>query len=403
MAYNKEAERLSTGQIDRYRRVDVAKPQDAAKSIPAKPAWTARRVLKAIAAVLKGAGKPALLAALGLIVVWCLGRIMEAIHGSAVFDITLTYWLGLVIFILLALWVIGSGTAAFEDFGKARDKRLAVISWFLFGALVFTVFLGLKGYRISSEGLFAAVAGSAENSRQSTFLLFKFHSLNPMLPLNLAASKLMGAGWDMESLTPYVWSWNVLFAFFIWSLAYGIVILMQKDKRGAKSVHLFFAAFALLILIILKSVSRPTVEQMMVIQAAAAILLVFQVLLTYATLRAAAAGVDEETQKSDPFWSSATEKEPAPQKRFIGLPPSATALVLALFLIVPILADLHNRFLTAHSSNRVVQHISANQAGSGPQLVAVTALSIRSGPANGDDVLGILPKGKSVQVLDKIG
>jgi hypothetical protein len=69
---------------------------------------------------------------------------MEALHGNAIFDITLTYWLGLVIFALLALWVIGSGAAAIEDFGKARDKRLAVISWIFFGALIVAVLLTLK-------------------------------------------------------------------------------------------------------------------------------------------------------------------------------------------------------------------------------------------------------------------
>jgi hypothetical protein len=83
------------------------------------------------------------------------------------------------------------------------------------------------------------MAGSAENSRQANFLLFKFHSLNPMLALNLAASKLAGIEWGLESLAPFVWSWNALFAFFIWSIAYGIVILMQKDKRGAKAFTSF--------------------------------------------------------------------------------------------------------------------------------------------------------------------
>jgi hypothetical protein len=261
--------------------------------------------------------------------------------------------------------------------------------------------LTLKGYRVSSEGLFASMAGSAENSRQANFLLFKFHSLNPMLALNLAASKLAGIEWGLESLAPFVWSWNALFAFFIWSIAYGIVILMQKDKRGAKSVHLFFAAFGLLTLIVLKSVSTPTVEQMMVIQAAAAILLVFQVLLAYATIRAMAQGPDDEQPKSDPFRVYSPEEKQALSKRFVGLPPSAVALALALFLLLPLLADLQNQFERSYTSNRIVRQIQMNQAGSAPKFVSAAALSIRSGPANGDDVLGILPKGTSVEVVDK--
>jgi hypothetical protein len=362
---------------------------------------TAGNILQTVGAVLKAAGKPALLAGLGLIVVWCLGRVMEAVHGNAVFDLALTYWLGMVIFILLALWVIGSGTGAMEDLGKARNKRVALISWIFLGVLVFAVLYNLKGYRISSEGLFAAMAGSAENSKQATFLLFKFHSFNPMLALNLAASKLMGTGLDIESLAPYVWSWNALFAFFIWSLAYGIVILMQKDKRGPKSVHLFLAAFGLLGLIVLKSLSRPTAEQMIVIQAAAAIILVFQVLLAYATIRAVAAGPGEEVPKPDPFRVSQPEAERFPEKRFVGLPPSAVKLALALFLVLPVLTDLQNRFVMSYSTNRIVRQISMNQTGTAPGFVAVTAVSIRSGPAVGDEVLGVLPKGTSVQVLDK--
>jgi hypothetical protein len=396
-----EAGVSGSGRFQRFQRAGAPKAQDAAERVPAKPAWTASKVLQAVQSVLKGAGRPALVAALGLIVVWCLGRVMEAVHGNAVFDTTLTYWLGLVIFILLALWVIGSGTAAFENLGKARDKRLAVISWIFFAGLVLAVFFSIKGYRIFSEGLFATIAGSAENSRQATFLLFKYHSLNPMLALSLTASKLAGTGWGMESLAPYVWTWNALFAFFIWSLAFGIVILMQKDKRGAKSVHLFFAAFGLLSLIILKSVSRPAVEQMILFQAAAALLLVFQVLLAYATLRAVTAGTEEEAPKPDAFRVYSPGEEQAPKKRFAGLPPSAIKLALALFLVLPVLTDLQNRFLMSRASNLIVRQIHMNQPGSGPQFVAVTPLTIRSGPAIGDDVLGILPKGMRVKVTDR--
>jgi hypothetical protein len=400
--------------VDKMEMAGVMKTKDLAESFsafapkadtvgraPAKPALTTRKVLQIARTVLKGAGKPALVAALGLTVVWFLGRVMEALHGNAVFDITLTYWLGLVIFILLALWAIGSGIRAMDDFGKVRDKKTAVISWIFFLVLVFTVLFSIKGYRISSEGLFAAVAGSTENSRQTTFLLFKFHSLNPMLALNLAASKLAGIGWGMESLAPYVLGWNALFEFFIWSLAFGIVILMQKDKRGPKSLHLFLASFGLLGLIILKSLSRPTLDQMIVIQAAAAILLVFQVLLAYATLRAMAAGAAEDVPSPDAFRVYSPGEEQAAEKRFIGLPPSALTLVLALFLVVPVLTDLRNQFGLSYSSNRIVRQISMNQSGSGPKFVAVTAVSIRSGPATGDDVLGILPKGTSFEVLDK--
>jgi hypothetical protein len=398
---NWESRNSGSGRFEKYPKAGFAKPQNEAETGSAKPAWTARRALQTVGAVLKGAGKPALLAALGLMVVWCLGRVMEAIHGNAVFDMTLTYWLGLAIFILLALWMIGSATGAIEDLGTVRDKKLAVISWCFFAVLVFSVLLTLKGYRISSEGLFAALAGSTENSEQATFLLFKFHSLNPMLALNLAASKLAGIAWHMQSLAPYVRSWNALFAFFIWSLAFGIVILMQREKRSLKSIHLFLAAFGMLGLIILKSVSTPTVGQMIMIQVAASVLLVFQVLLAYSSLRAVAASPGEESPKPEAQWASPTEKSEALEKRFIGLPPSAATLALALFLLLPMLTDLQNQFMKSYSSNRIVRQISMKQTESTPKFVAVTPISIRNGPAAGDEVLGVLPKGMSVEVLDR--
>ena len=349
---------------------------------------TAIRVLQMVGEILKQARKPALSAALAIIMVWLFGRVLEALHGNVVFDATLAYWLGMAVFILIVLWLIGSGTAALENLGKANNKKLAAVSWVFFAAMVLTALFNFEGYRISAEGLFASVAGSHELTRQADFLLFKFHSLNPMLAANLVASKLVGAGWDADSLAPYVWSWNLLFIFFLWSLAYGIVVLLQRHKWGAKSLHLCLAVAGLLALIILKSFSKPTIEQMAVFQAAAAILLVFQVLLAYACLNALAAGNEAE--------------EPATkEKRPLGLPPSALKLALCLFIILPILADLGYQFGLSSSSSRIVYEISRERPGSAPQFVAVTGITIRTGPALGEEVIGVLPKGMRVPVLGK--
>jgi hypothetical protein len=359
------------------------------------------RFFEVVGKVLEGACKPALVAALVVIVVWCLGRIMEALHGNAVFDMTLTYWLGMVMFILLALWVVGWGMAALGDLGKARNTKLAVISWVFFSALVLTVLLSLEGYRISSAGLFAAIAGSAELSRQANFLLLKFHFVNPMLALNLAASKLVNVAWDTESLAPYVLRWDSLFVFFLWSLAYGIVLLMQRDKRGPKVVHLFFALAGLLALIIIKSLSKPTTEQMVMFQAASAILLVFQVLLAYACFRAMAGGVKGEVSGSEKVQFSPPDHHGTQENNRLGLPPSAMKLALSLFLILPVLADLQNQFGLSSSSGRIVYEITKNQPGSAPKFVTVADISIRSGPATGDEVVGVLPRGMRVPVVDQ--
>lgn len=349
---------------------------------------------------LKAAGRPALIAVPVLIVVWCVGRVMEALHGNAVFDITLTYWFGLVVCILLALWLVGSGIASMEDLWKARNRKMAGISWIFFFIIAVMVILSLEGFRVSSAGLFAAVAGSPEFSKQASFLLFKFHPANPILGMNLTAIKLMGAAWDIESLAPYVWSWNALFAFFIWSFAYGIVLMMRKDNVGPKSLHLSLAAFGLVTLIFLKSLSTPTTEQMIIFQAAALVLLVFQVLLAYASIRALAGGGQEKATSPDTVQFSLPECERVAEKRPIGLPPSAMKLALLFFLILPILTDLQNQFKLSSSSNQIINEISINQAGAPLKFVTIAPISIRSGPATGDDILGVLPKGTRISVQD---
>ena len=375
--------------------------QDAAEAKTAAVKTTAVEALRVSGAVLKTAARPLLVATLGLLVVWLIGRVMETVHDSTVFDMTLTYWFGMAVFILLTFWVIGSGSIALEAFRKARDTRLAAVSWLFFAVLVILLLAGFNGYRIAAAGMFAAIDRSAEFSEMATFLLFKFHALNPLLAVHLAVTKLMGMEWGLEALAPFVWRWNTLFAFFIWSVAYGIVLLMQKDKRGIKGVHLFLAAFGLLGLIVLKSVATPTPGVMVVIQAAATLMIVLQVLLAYAVLRVVADRGGEEAPKSD--WSRvpSAAKERAVRKPFLGLPPPALRLALALFLVVPVLADLQSQFATAASSGPIARQIAANADGAADAFVTVASVSVRSGPATGDEVLAVLSKGTRVQVLDK--
>lgn len=388
--------------------IDESAADDAAAP-PARPRWSADRVLQGARAALKGAAKPAWVAILVLLVVWLTGRVMETIHAGVVFDPALAFGLSLAVVVLLLLWVIGAGLGAVEALRVTpRDKRLAAAAWVFFALLVGTVVLGFNGYRTCAASLFAALGGSAEAYGQSTFLLFKYHWLNPLQAMNLAAASVMGLDWGAEMLAPFVWSWNALFAFFIWSIAYGILMLMHKVKSGIKNMHLFCAVFGLLGMIVLKSLADPTPQQTIVIQGAAAILFVFQVLLAYSVLRTVAAGTAE--MKS--AWPdhparvrsmSGARPSPAAPKRFAGLPPSALKLALVLFLIVPVLADLQNQFQAASAARRIAREVALAQSGSAPAFVAAAAISIRSGPAGGDQLLGVLPKGTQVEALEMRG
>ncbi|MDP1069441.1 hypothetical protein Q6326_31330, partial [Klebsiella pneumoniae] len=69
---------------------------------------------------IKAGSRPILLATLGLLVVWVIGRTMETAHGNAVFDAALTYWFGLAVALLLLLWLFGAAWQALEAFPAAR-------------------------------------------------------------------------------------------------------------------------------------------------------------------------------------------------------------------------------------------------------------------------------------------
>jgi hypothetical protein len=119
-------------------------------------------------------------------------------------------------------------------------------------------------------------------------------------------------------------------------------------------------------------------------QAAGAMLLVFQVLLAYTCLNALAEGNE-------------TEQPEIKDKRPLGLPPSALKLALCLFIILPILADLGYQFGLSSSPARIVYKIV--RPGSALQFIAVTDIIIRRGPALGEEVLGVLPKGAQIPAL----
>jgi len=196
----------------------------------------ARRVLEDALAV---AANYAFIAFMVLSGIWLIGRIIEATHGNTVFDPVMTHRLGVSIGILLVIWIIGSGMGSAKDLSKAERKWRSMLPWVFFLILLGAVLYDLKGFQVSSSGLFATLSGSAESSKQAYFLLFKFHPANPMLAANLIASKLRGTV-DFESLAYYV-NRHTLFAFFIWSLAYGILLLMHKNDIWQKTMHLTFA------------------------------------------------------------------------------------------------------------------------------------------------------------------
>ena len=345
--------------------------------------------------------KPALVAACMLIVIWCVSRVMEALLGNAVFDTALTYWFGLSVWALLLAWFAGSTSVQAVGFKEISNKKAVSLSWALFGGLVALALSSLEGYRIASSGLLSALSGSQDTAAQQLFILFKYHSFNPMLAMNLAAFKLLGHSWGLESLAPYIWSWNVLFAFFVWSCAYGIILMISRYNPWPKVIHLSLAIMGLAALLILKSTHQISNEFLIVLQAATSVFFIIQILLFYSSVRHAVSGDAEMHESSQTSKTDSAATRNVPEMRTIGFPPSAIQLAVVVFLVLPILSDLHGRFELALSSARIEKEVSVNQEDENSSLVSVAPISIRSGPATGDDVLGVLPKGTKVRAKER--
>jgi hypothetical protein len=247
--------------------------EEKEQPIETNPSRTAATYLQEIANGLVTAGKYALIGAMVLIGIWLLGRVMEAMHGNTVFDPILTIWLSVSIFTLLAIWIIGSGIASGKNLIQGERSWRAVVSWIFFLIIILSVLFYFEGFRTSSSGLFGAISGSTDTTKQAAFLLFKYHPANPMLAVNLLASKLTGA-LDIESLIPYVWNLNFVFAFFIWSFGYSILLLKNKNEILPTSIHLVFSACGLGVIILLKAMSFITNSQMVILHTAAAMLFI---------------------------------------------------------------------------------------------------------------------------------
>ncbi|BBO74957.1 hypothetical protein DSCW_23740 [Desulfosarcina widdelii] len=376
------------------------------KQKPVEPPKSARwmQYLEMVGDGLAAAGKPAMITMFGLVCIWTVARVMEALHGNPVLDMTLTNWFGLIVWVLLSVWMTGLAVASAREYKKIDNKKAFWFAWALLGVIVLLLSFSIEGFYNASAGLLALLAGSPETSQQNLFLLVKFHPLNPLLAFNLIIFKLTGISWGIESIAPFVWSWKALFVFFVWSCALGIVLLMRKDNWGAKAFHLSLAVMGVAALIVFKSIHKPTAEILIVFQAAVPMLLLFQVLLFYASARTLVMdGKGKPAAPASPEYSTSGEhqQDGNSTQRTIGLPPAAIRLAVFIVLILPILADLQGRYQLSMASARIVAEVSENQAPASQKMVAVAPISVRSGPAIGDDVLGILPKGTRITVTDE--
>ena len=150
-------------------------------------------------------------------------------------------------------------------------------------------------------------------------------------------------------------------------------------------IHLILSIALVIGMMMLKSTSTFTKEQFIFLQAGAVILFFLQILLTYSSIRVAAIG----------------EKGDIKDDESVAIPPSGLKFALFLFILLPILADLQNQFVLASSTRPILGELAGDQSKGYAQYVTAAQISIRSGPALGDDVVGVLPNGTRVLVFEK--
>jgi hypothetical protein len=261
--------------------------------------------------------------------IWCVGRVIEALTGRTVFEPILIYWMATFIWVMLVLFVAGTALQYTSNLIVSCNQFPAVIAWICFGLLLAGTIYSVPGYHIATINLFALASGIVGSAQRSLLALFKFYPLTPMLPINLVTAKAAGKALEIDSLLPFVWGSAYLFAIFIWSLAYGTLLIIQRGMRISKILHLTLAVAGVIIMMVLKVASGFAKEQLVFLHAGAVAVLLLQALLTYSCIRLAAKRKNGEDEKATP----------------VVLPPSALKYAIFLLVILPILADLHNRFV----------------------------------------------------------
>jgi hypothetical protein len=263
--------------------------------------------------------------------IWCAGRVIEALTGATVFEPILIYWMATFIWVMLVLFVAGTALQYTSNLVVSCNQFPALIAWVSFGVLLAGTIYSVPGYRIAAMNLFALASGMVGSAQQSLLALFKSYPATPMLPINVVTAKAAGKALEINSLLPFVWGSAYLFGIFIWSLAYGTLLIIQRGIRVSKILHLTLAVAGVIVMMVLKVASGFTKEQLVFLHAGAVAVLLLQALLTYSCIRLAAKRKDGEAEEAVP----------------VGLPPSGLKYAMFLLVIVPILVDLHNQFVLA--------------------------------------------------------
>ena len=290
-----------------------------------------------------------------LLVVWAGGRGMEIFTGQLVFrplvveGIALA-WLGLM------LWYLFSRMVGLLRTGTQFFRPSLLLSWVGLAAFITGLVWTFTGYRMAALGL-ASLAGGLENSTlQAVYLIMKFSPYSPGLPLAAGLSwPVIFNAESLSLLSAVALDLSILSLYFLVSIALGVGILFLPSGRFFPK--LLFLTITLAAVVLFSDAARwvlsflpPVVEMGQAVKwirqympltlspqgavlahwslLAAAWL---QSLIVVACLR----GVAFRKLDKPPQWL---------------LPPSTGKIFMMMVVVLPLLADLYNRFLLVNQN-----------------------------------------------------
>lgn len=314
-----------------------------------------------------------------LIAIWAIGRLVEGLSGHTIFDPWLVRGIGASAGILaltaLLAWCVQSAVSI------ARDHRELKIypAWLLLLFLALGGIYLLQGYAVAVSGLFAMLTGNTKEAELATFALIKFHPGTPILALNLVLLKFLHGSLDVGLIAPFAWKSSFLLGFFIWSIILGTLLLFLRGLKGAKIIHLVLALSGTLLIMHLKAHADNLANGAVFLHAAGVSLIIFQLLLIYASLRAA-------------LPADALSLRQLPRGLILGL---------AVVLLIPALTDLYRQNAEISKSQRLAQSMDMSVGQNVREVILIAPVSVHNGPAYGDTILGKLPARTKVIVKEK--
>lgn len=295
---------------------------------------------------------------------WLLGRLFEVLFDNPVFDSTLIHW--------LALWTYSIAVAGCTSYGlqsvkvlTARDGRFAGLAiWTICLCIIGVALMSAPGYREASAGLMTLLRGPAGSAEQSILILLERYPLTPLVPVNVAAQQLVAGGIDGQLMAPFVWSMPWIIVLFIGSALFGVLMMFAPHFRGAKASQVILATAGAIATMGIRGKGLDAPELRIGFQAAGIAVVSYQLLIAYASLRLSSSAV----------------------KALSPLPPKAMTLVLILFFVAPVLADMHRRY---QDVNRIKPPVLADLIRNGHS--GLSQMSIESDRCEGKRIVGKRP------------